>query len=209
MSKLALVSVVIPSYNGSNYIRETVDSVLNQSYSNIEVIVLDDGSPHRMEAEVNKITDDRLTYIYKENSGVSDTRNQGLTTYANGEFIVFLDQDDVIHEHFVKNRLAAIESQSAQGACADLIKIDENSKEMKGEYRSLSSPEELFQFQANRFSCPAGYLYNRQFLLTNDIRFNRNIENPLHYITGFIHKACRKPTPQNYLETKKNILPLY
>ena len=94
MSKL--VSVIIPAYNSANYIEATIVSVLEQSYENFELIVVDDGSTDNQDEIINALvqTDTRLTYHHKKNGGVSSARNYGLTL-AKGEYLAFLDADDL------------------------------------------------------------------------------------------------------------------
>lgn len=91
----SLVSVVIPAYNAANFIEETIDSILGQTYQKIEIIVVDDGSVDDT-ASVVKGYGDRVRYIYQENSGgCSSPRNNGLK-HASGEFITFFDADDIM-----------------------------------------------------------------------------------------------------------------
>ena len=89
-----MVSVIIPSYNRADIINETIDSVLAQTYANVEVIVIDDGSTDNTRGVVAAYRDPRLHYSYKTNGGLSAARNAGLDS-ARGEFIAFLDSDDV------------------------------------------------------------------------------------------------------------------
>lgn len=95
MSSKPLVSVVIPAYNVEDYIRECVDSVLNQSYENIEIIVVDDGSTDSTPgvADSLKSISDKVKVLHKSNGGLSSARNYGLKN-ANGEYVLFLDSDD-------------------------------------------------------------------------------------------------------------------
>ncbi|HLO50073.1 MAG TPA: glycosyltransferase [Kamptonema sp.] len=95
------VSVVIPSYNCASYIAEAINSVFNQTYSDWEVIVVDDGSKDDTRAVV-KCYGDRIRYIYQKNQGVSIARNHGIQL-ARGEFVAFLDADDF----FLPDKLAA------------------------------------------------------------------------------------------------------
>ena len=88
------ISVVIPLYNKQNCIRETLRSVLNQSYTDFEVLVVDDASTDGSLEVVREFSDKRLRIIEKPNSGVSATRNAGIATAAN-EWIAFLDADDI------------------------------------------------------------------------------------------------------------------
>jgi len=89
------VSIVIPVYNGSNYLREAIDSALAQTYKNIEVIVVNDGSDDGGKTEaIAKSYGDKIRYIYKKNGGVSTALNAGILA-AEGEYISWLSHDDV------------------------------------------------------------------------------------------------------------------
>lgn len=87
------VSVIIPTYNRSKLLKEAIGSVLSQDYTNIELLIIDDGSTDDTSQVVSAISDSRIKYIYKKNGGVSTARNIGLEN-ATGEFIAFLDSDD-------------------------------------------------------------------------------------------------------------------
>lgn len=93
MIRSGLVTVVIPNYNYAHYLRETIDSVLAQTYPNIEIIVVDDGSKDGSR-EVLESYGERITAIFQQNQGVSAARNNGAAA-GTGEFIAFLDADDV------------------------------------------------------------------------------------------------------------------
>jgi glycosyltransferase involved in cell wall biosynthesis len=98
MSVNPLVSVVIPAYNAERFIRQTLDSVLAQTYQNLEVIVVDDGSTDRTRECVLSYRD-RVTYLYEENSGgCSKPRNEGIRA-ASGALLAFIDADDVMAPH--------------------------------------------------------------------------------------------------------------
>ncbi len=97
-----MVSIVIPTYNQEGYIREAVDSCLNQTYKNIEVIVVDDGSDDATRDVLAPYIDRGLVnYIYQNNSERSAARNNGIRA-SSGEFIQFLDSDDLLHEDKIK-----------------------------------------------------------------------------------------------------------
>lgn len=88
-----LVSVIIPCYNRAHVVGETIDSLLSQTYSNFEALVIDDGSTDTTREVVSSYADPRVRYFYRENGGLSAARNSGLDA-AGGEFIAFLDSDD-------------------------------------------------------------------------------------------------------------------
>ncbi|NEP41673.1 MAG: glycosyltransferase family 2 protein [Okeania sp. SIO2G4] len=94
-----LISIIIPVYNGDRYISEAINSVLQQTYNPIEIIVIDDGSTDKT-AEVVKSFGSVLKYFYQENSGTATARNSGISL-AKGNFFAFLDADDI----WVENKL--------------------------------------------------------------------------------------------------------
>ncbi|MBN2406266.1 MAG: glycosyltransferase [Elusimicrobia bacterium] len=89
-------SVIIPTYNRIGYLKKSVDSVLGQTYDDLELIVVDDGSSDGTERLIRGYEDVRLKYIYQENRGVSSARNRGLDESCGG-YIAFLDSDDWWH----------------------------------------------------------------------------------------------------------------
>lgn len=98
-----LVSVIIPCYNYAAYMAETIDSVLNQSYQNIEVILMDDGSTDHT-AEVAACYAGRVNYYYQPNRGLSAARNAGFRKAA-GSFVVFVDADDKLAPDYIEATL--------------------------------------------------------------------------------------------------------
>ncbi len=111
------VSIIIPVYNAENYLEETLNSVLNQTYNDFEVIALNDGSKDNSLSILNEYAskDNRFIVIDKPNSGVSDTRNLGILK-ASGEYIACLDADDLYSPNFLSVMLGAIESSGAEVA---------------------------------------------------------------------------------------------
>lgn len=101
------VSVVIPSYNYAHFLPAAIDSALQQSYRNIEVIVIDDGSVDDTAAVAARYGD-RIRYIHQENQGLSAARNRGLQA-AQGTLLQFLDADDVLGRHSIGKRVAYLE----------------------------------------------------------------------------------------------------
>ena len=98
-----LVSIIVPIYNVEKYIKECIDSIINQTYKNLEIILVDDGSPDccpKICDEYSK-KDKRIKVIHKENGGLSSARNAGLDV-AKGEYVSFIDSDDVVDEKFIE-----------------------------------------------------------------------------------------------------------
>ncbi len=88
-----MISVIIPTYNRADFVLEAIESVLNQTYQNFELIVVDDGSTDETEEKVQKSFPNKLSFIKQPNQGVSSARNTGIQS-SNGDWIAFLDSDD-------------------------------------------------------------------------------------------------------------------
>lgn len=101
MDNKPLVSVIIPVYNGEKYINKSLDSIIFQSYSNLEIIVVNDGSSDGTKNILDHYEDRRLKIIEQENAGVSAARNAGIGI-ASGKYIVFCDDDDFYENDFVE-----------------------------------------------------------------------------------------------------------
>lgn len=103
-----LISVIIPTYNREKLIVESIKSVLRQTYSKIEIIVIDDGSTDNTEKEINKIKDKRIKYFkLLQNFGASYARNIGIKL-AKGKYISFQDSDDIYHTNKLKKQMKNI-----------------------------------------------------------------------------------------------------
>ena len=102
MEKLPLISVIIPCYNVSNFVEKCIQSVLVQSYDNLEIIIVNDGSTDDTGEKIRTfLYDERIRYIVQENKGLSGARNTGLDIMK-GEYVCFIDSDDFIHKDYVK-----------------------------------------------------------------------------------------------------------
>lgn len=113
MTNKKLVSIIVPCYNNESTIKETIDSIVGQTYENIEIIIVNDGSTDNSESIIKKITSENKTVssILQENSGPSYSRNQGALA-ANGFYLVFIDADDVIYKNFIEEYVAAFEQNN-------------------------------------------------------------------------------------------------
>lgn len=109
------VSVLIPTYNHAHYLPFALNSVFQQSYPNVEVIVIDDGSTDGTAVGL-KPYQDRIIYNYKENGGTSSALNWGIAL-ASGEYICWLSADDVFREDKVAKQVALLESDLSLGFC--------------------------------------------------------------------------------------------
>lgn len=127
-----LVSVIVPIYKVEQYLTKCVDSICNQTYDNLEIILVDDGSPDNCPSICDRYAekDDRIIVIHKVNGGLSSARNAGLDE-MNGDFVLFVDSDDYIKADLVESMLKVSEEQSADLVICDFkyTKEEENDLE--------------------------------------------------------------------------------
>ena len=149
-----LVSIVIPVYNGSNYMREAIDSALNQSYDNIEVIVVNDGSTDNGATEAIALEyGDRIRYIAKENGGVATALNEGIKAMK-GDYFSWLSHDDWISSEKIKNLINSLgDFNKDTVVLSNYVNFSElDKKYYKSDY---SSPKRLSLFDVIRnLYCP-------------------------------------------------------
>ncbi len=108
-----MISVIIPTYNRSEELLKSIESVLKQTYKDIEIIVVDDGSTDLTEKNVKEIEDNRIVYVkHKHNKGGCAARNTGIIK-ARGEYIAFQDSDDIWHETKLEKQLNALQRNNA------------------------------------------------------------------------------------------------
>lgn len=125
--KKPLISVIIPAFNASEFIGETLDSVFAQTFTDFEVIVINDGSPDTQELErVLQRFPSKLNYIKQENQGAAAARNAGLRA-AVGEFVAFLDADDTWLPTFMEQQLELLKRKDADLVFADALLFGDSS----------------------------------------------------------------------------------
>ncbi len=122
MKNQALISVIIPVYNVEEYLRECVDSVLNQTYKNLEIILVDDGSTDSSGEICDEYLekDERITVIHQKNGGLSAARNTGFSE-TNGNYVYFVDSDDYIDEKTLEILLETAEKDNSDIVFFDAI----------------------------------------------------------------------------------------
>lgn len=105
-----LISVILPIYNVAQFLPRCIESVCSQTYDNLEIILVDDGSPDDCGDICDKYAekDNRIVVVHKQNGGLSDARNKG-AEIANGEYITFIDSDDYVTDTYVEYLYSLIE----------------------------------------------------------------------------------------------------
>lgn len=180
-----LVTIAIASHNNANYIKKCIDSILNQSYSNIEIILVDDGSLDNTDEIIKHEYLDKVCYIKKENGGLSSAREAALRC-ATGEYICFVDADDFCGERYIENMVRAIVNDSADICVCGTVFLDMEGKVLKELTKAFSFKEKITTIRIetemlqSKFSYINGLyktsdswnkLYNRGFITRNDVHF--------------------------------------
>lgn len=122
------ISVILPVYNGADYVKSSIQSILDQTYSKFELIIINDGSTDSSEREIYNISDPRIRYVKQENQGLANTLNNGITL-ARGMFIARQDQDDIsMPDRFAKQNNFLLENPNviAVGSDAEIIDMSDH-----------------------------------------------------------------------------------
>ena len=142
-----LVSIIIPIYNLENYIEYCLNSVVNQTYKELEILCIDDGSTDKSAEIIKRFasSDSRIKYFYQDNAGVSAARNKGLDE-ATGEYVMFVDGDDYIHSQMVDIMVDTALKSKTECVFCDFMRVNE--------YNSESSQKTInkIDFQCDSFS---------------------------------------------------------
>ncbi len=175
------VSVIIPIYNSENFLTNCIESILNQTYKCLEIILLDDGSQdNSLEiCKQYKNKDDRIVLVSKKNSGVSNTRNVGLDK-ATGEYIMFVDSDDYIAENYIYSMVKELEDNNVDLAISGLTYCNEKKEIIKIE--KYADQKKVLKFDeikydlinTNSFNSACKTLYKRKII--NDKKFSEDIK---------------------------------
>lgn len=171
------ISIIIPVYKVESYLEKCINSVIAQTFTDIEIILVDDGSPDRCPEICDKyaVVDKRIVVIHKENGGLSSARNAGLEV-AQGRYIGFVDSDDFIHPKMYEvllELLLCTNSDFVQCGTYKFCEEDNISAVVEGEYRLLDRAEFLDNFSPNNKYIITGSVWNKLFKkeIFENIRF--------------------------------------
>lgn len=173
------ITIVVPIYNAENYIDRCVSSILAQSYKNLEVLLMDDGSTDGTPALLDDFAgkDERVKVVHKENTGHANSRNCGLLQ-ATGEFITFMDCDDYMHPEFIEKMYGAIARDSSDMACCSFRYVDEEGTELgwstpylERKVVSSADAQREFLLTHNIEGFSWNKLVRRSILMDNELRY--------------------------------------
>ena len=179
---MPLFSVIVPVYNKAKTLRQCIDSVLMQTISNWELLLINDGSTDESDTIMDSFDDKRIRRINHDNHGVSYSRNRGILN-ATGEYIVFLDADDFWANSFLEEIATGIAACKADIYFTGITKRFINGSEKKIVFPHLGLiPEDIFRssfYEIQRKTQLYGYATNkivrRDFLISNNVFFNEKI----------------------------------
>ena len=175
--KSMLISVVVPVYKVEEYLNRCVDSILKQTFTDFELILVDDGSPDSCGKICDEYAkkDDRVTVIHKQNGGLSDARNAGIEwalQNSNSEWITFIDSDDWVHKDYLKLLYKAVKETHVDVSVCRFVRTtgeDDLSNERNDASVKLWSPEDFFVEDNVNAIVAWGKLYRKS--LWKDIRY--------------------------------------
>lgn len=172
-----LISIIVPIYNAATFLSRCIDSVLVQTYPHFELILVDDGSTDESGAIADSLAvkDKRISVYHKPNTGVSQTRNFGLS-YAKGEWISFVDSDDALSPVFLEELLKIATPETDMCLCNFKMTNGDGNDYRYETFRPGKSNEETI---SNLYMCgwmfSIGILFRRSFLTDNQLLFPEHI----------------------------------
>lgn len=188
------ISILMPVYNSQDYLKNTVQDVINQSYKDWELILVDDGSKDNSRnicIELQNL-DSRIRVISKENQGVSSTRNTALDN-ARGEYIAFIDSDDLVHKDYLKILLSSMEKSNGDLAVCGFKERKVSSNGQVEDLSRVFCPKEIIAIEdmkdlimdfgnSGLLNPLWNKLYSREIIEKNNIRFKEEVETGEDFI---------------------------
>lgn len=215
LKKAPLISIIVPVFKVENYLKKCVESIINQTYSNIEIILVDDGSPDNSGEICDEFAskDKRIKVIHKSNGGLSSARNAGIDV-ARGEYLGFVDSDDTIEPFMYEKLMASIEKDKTKLAVCAVNYVFENGKKITksnlGEDVVFDFYDAMIEMNSHRIFDMGAWskLYHKE--LFSNLRFPVGKLSEDYYIMYKIFDCAQKvsyvSTPcYNYLQRQNSI----
>ena len=177
------ISIIVPVYNVENYLKECLDSILAQTYKNIQVLLVDDGSKDNSGkiAQEYAAKDSRLRYIYQDNKGLSGARNTGIKK-ADGEYIAVVDSDDWVEPDYIETMLKTALEKDADVTVCGFVKESKEPKELRIENRAYSRTSAMGVLSN---------IFTDEYLVMNvawNKLYKKNIFDKVQYAEGKLHE---------------------
>ncbi len=209
------ISIIIPIYKVEEYLQECIESVIHQTYKNLEILLIDDGSPDNCGKICDEYAkkDNRIRVIHQENAGISQARNKGIEM-ATGKYISFIDSDDYVEKDMFEYLYLLLKKEKVNIACCNRYVVYKNKIDIYGIrdfYKVMDSKEAI------ELMCYIGYLgvsayaklYEKE--LFENIRFPKGIENGEDVFTTYkvydkASKIVYDATPKYYYRQRQGSL---
>lgn len=194
MTVTARVSVIIPVYNCQEYIRNCLESVLRQTYENIEIIVIDDGSQDDSSEIIDRVLEGKreAKIFHQKNQGVSVARNCGLK-HATGKYITFLDGDDYLGNRYIEDLVIAAEEKKSELVICGYQKVDP-----AGNILEKVIPGSYIPYEHEEWACricsSCSRLYKKELWDRHHITFEPDVRGEDVPIALFFNKICQNIT---------------
>ncbi len=211
------ISIIVPIYNVEVYMTKCVESITNQTYKNLEIILVDDGSPDHCPEICDEWAkrDGRVRVVHKQNGGLASARNAGMDVMT-GDLFMFIDSDDYIDEDAVQCMVEGLEKTNADVVCCGMRKVFPNTDRTEldryapGEYRQEEAIKHLLLWDGAVRSYACGKLYRTD--LAGDIRFIEKLkygeDTPFVYkVFSRSKRICQLPDVKyNYLQREDSLV---
>lgn len=179
--KKSLISIIVPVYNSKAHLECCVTSILNQSYKQFELLLIDDGSSDGSSGLCDELSQksEKIRVIHKENGGVSSARNAGLDM-ASGDYIVFVDSDDVISNNYVETFIESSHKGDLILGMIEDVYFDDTGSIIKRHTRNVDAPDcgilaDEYYKLLELLRVPVVKLYKRDIIEVYHIRFDENL----------------------------------
>lgn len=174
----SIVSVIVPVYNSEKYISKCIESIINQTYQNIEIILINDGSKDNSQKIINEYKQrfpDKINAIEQKNKGVATTRNESIKI-ANGDYIMFVDNDDFLDNNYIETFVNEIQKSDYDAVFGGYRRPDENGKIIK---EMCLKNQEWSKFM---IMAPWAKIFKKSYLIDNNIQFlNVNLGEDIYF----------------------------
>lgn len=178
-----MVSVIMPVYNGEKFLKEAINSVLSQTYKDLELIIINDGSTDKTSEIISSFNDERIKYYYQENKGQASARNLGIDK-STGEYLAFIDADDIYKNNKLEKQVEVLKNDLSYGVVYNNIEIIDEDNKVISEIKSeliFKSKEDFLAYSLFRqvIPSPASMLVRREHLAS--IRYPVEYRNTEDY----------------------------
>ena len=194
------VSVIVPIYNEEKNLKRCIESLINQTYKNLEIILINDGSTDNSKEIIDSYKDKRIVAIHKKNTGIGDTRNTGIAK-STGDYIMFVDSDDYIELNYVEVLLKSLNENKADLAISNYY-LDTPNKTYEIDLKNLgiTSIKEDEDLLCKINLSPWNKLYKKDLIINNNNKFPYKVKyEDVPFVVEAIIKASKISFVPNYL----------